>query len=192
MPASITYLLVGMTALIAILIILWKKKYRLSYLFFFSIFWIYLLFVFGAIIFPIHPLPEIYSFRLRTNFIPFYFGACYIPRLCLRNIIGNILLTIPLGFGISFVAQLKSRNFLWLAILAGTVFETLQLVLGLTFRSSFRVIDINDVILNGLGVGAGYLLFRLFGFFYLFITKSFEMHRMPFFVYVHEVVRRSE
>lgn len=191
--ATPVYLLVGVALLIVILVLLRRVQYSRSYLVLFSLFWIYLLLVLNVIIFPIAPLPEAYqdAFRLKTNFTPFDFGVCGFRRICLANIIGNILLTIPLGFGVSFIAKLKLKDILWLSILVGVVFETVQLIIALAFRSPFRVIDINDFILNGLGVWIGYLLFRIFGLLYVLVTKQLKLQHKSIFAYVYEVVRHS-
>ena len=58
---------------------LWKRKYRVSYLVCFSIFWIYMSFVLKVTLFPIEIVPErvpVMSphFASSINLIPFYFG----------------------------------------------------------------------------------------------------------------------
>jgi glycopeptide antibiotics resistance protein len=187
------YLLGGVALLVLTLLLLRREKYSRSYLFLFSLSWIYLLWVLNIIIFPIAPLPEVYqdAFRLKTNFTPFDFDVCGFRRICLANIVGNVLLTVPLGFGVSFIAKLRLKDIVWLSILVGVVFETLQLIIALIFRSPFRVIDINDFILNGLGVWLGYLLFRIFGFLYVLVTKQLKLQHKSIFAYVYEVVRHS-
>ncbi len=189
-----SYGLAGIAALFAILIILRRRKRSGAYLFFFSIFWIYLLFVFSAIIFPIAPLPESYSgiFRPSINLTPFYFGPCSMPEHCFENIVGNILLTIPFGFGVSFVLRLKPKDFLWLAILLGLVFETVQLIISFTFRSSFRIVDVNDVLLNAIGVWIGYGLFRVFGYLYLSLIRRFKIRPKHLFAFIQEIVHQAQ
>ena len=189
--AGPAYLLVGVVSLLLILVWLRRADYSRSYLVLFSMFWLYLLLVLSVIIFPIAPLPENYAFRLRTNFVPLDFGACYFRRICIANILGNILLTVPFGFGVSFIARLKARDFIGLSFLVGFGFEMLQLVIALLFRSSFRVIDINDFLLNGLGVWIGYLLFRTFGWIYVFLWDKFGLRPRSIFAYVYSVVRRA-
>jgi len=73
------------------------------------------------------------------------------------NLIGNIILLVPIGFLVSFVY----RNMNWkksfaLAFATGLVIELMQAMLRV------GIFDIDDVILNGLGVLIGYLLFRVF------------------------------
>ena len=97
----------------------------------------------------------------------------------------------PFGFGISFLARLKPKDFLWLAILVGLVFEGTQLVISFIFRSGFRAVDINDVILNAAGVWLGYGLFRIFGYLYLYITKKFEVQHKFVFTYIYDVIHQS-
>jgi glycopeptide antibiotics resistance protein len=188
------HLYIAFVVIAIVLIGLWMRGRSLSYLFFCAIFGIYLIGVVSVIVFPIAPLSAEYAetFRTRFNFVPFYFGRCDdMPRLCLRGIIENILLTIPFGFGISFILRLKSKDFLWLALLVGIVFETIQLIISLVFRSPFRAVDINDVILNAIGVWLGYGFFRIFGWLYLYITQKFEINNKNEFGYIYDVVRQS-
>jgi glycopeptide antibiotics resistance protein len=187
------HLLVGVGILAFILIFLWKQKRNLWYLFFFAAFGLYLLLVLSGVIFPIAPLSPEYAenFKPNLNLLPFYFGRCDMPELCVGGVIDNILLTIPFGFGISFIARLRSKDFLWLAPLVGLVFEIIQLILSFVFRSPFRAVDINDVIFNAIGVWLGYGVFRVFGWLYLTTTQRFEIKTKYLFAYIYDVVRQS-
>ncbi|MFH1909397.1 MAG: hypothetical protein ABIL11_18790 [Chloroflexota bacterium] len=112
--------LVGIGILVVLLTILWRRKRSLYNLFFFSVFWVYLLFVVKEVVFPFY-VPENYvdmTFRPSVNIIPLYFGRCEMPSLCVTQIVQNILLTVPFGFGVSFIIRFKARGFLWLAISA--------------------------------------------------------------------------
>ena len=189
-----SHLFVGIAILVVILVFLWKQEREFWYLFFFAAFGIYLLFVLSRVIFPIAPLSAEYAetFKPRLNLIPFYFGECDImPELCVGGVIENILLTIPFGFGINFIARLRSKDFLWLAPLVGIVFEMTQLIISFAFRSPFRAVDINDVIFNAIGVWLGYGVFRIFGWLYLYIAQRFEIKNKYLFAYIYDVVRYS-
>lgn len=70
----------------------------------------------------------------------------------------NLLLTIPFGFGIGFFNKPEFLKLCLWAFGAGLSLETLQLLLKIGFNN-YHVVDINDVILNTLGVFVGYLLF---------------------------------
>lgn len=189
---GVTHLLVGVGALLIVLIIVRKQKKSLSYLLCFSVFWIYLIAVTSVIIFPF-PLREGYlypDFKQSINLMPFNFGSCKMINLCLRNIYENILVTIPFGFGISFIAPLKPRDFPWLAFLVGLAFEIIQLII-VFLAGPFRVVDINDVMLNAAGVLLGYSFYRIFRWFYKFITRKFEVSHKHFFAYIYDIVSKT-
>jgi len=185
--------LIGIGILCILLFVLRWKKRSLAYLIFFSIFWIYLLFVVQIVIFPIaintdnsiRAMPSI-------NLIPFYTGYCSMPRYCLMDFVGNIILTMPFGFGINFLVRIKPKNFLWLASALGFGFEFSQLVISLAFRSGFRTIDINDAILNAIGVLTGYTLFRAFAWLYIKSTEYFGIENKWLFSDIYHVAIQAQ
>ncbi|MYL65323.1 VanZ family protein [Bacillus hwajinpoensis] len=72
--------------------------------------------------------------------------------LILKNIIGNILLFMPLGFLMPLVSK-KGKSFLIIGIigfLTSTVIELLQ------YFVAHRIFDIDDILLNALGALVGY------------------------------------
>ncbi|MCA0992632.1 VanZ family protein [Pseudalkalibacillus hwajinpoensis] len=72
--------------------------------------------------------------------------------LILKNIIGNILLFMPLGFLMPLVSK-KGRSFLIIGIigfLTSTVIELLQ------YFVAHRIFDIDDILLNAFGALVGY------------------------------------
>jgi glycopeptide antibiotics resistance protein len=192
---ELVHLHIGVATLAVLLVILRFQKRSWSYLFFFTIFGIYLLGVVATAVFPIViPDPETLAqspFSPSLNLIPFYFGACYLPELCLRNIFENIMLTVPFGFGVNFIARLKAKDFLWLPAAVGLALESIQLLISLAARSGFRVTDINDVLLNAAGVLIGYAFFRLFARIYLEITRRIDAPLGGIFVYIREITSRS-
>ena len=48
------------------------------------------------------------------------------------------------------------------------------------------------VAMFALGVWLGYLLFRMFGSFYLFVTKRFEIRDQSLSAYIYEVLHQSQ
>ena len=168
--------LIGVGLLCVLLPVIWWRKRKLSYLLFFSLFWVYILVLVQALIFPfvINTAGSAASFFPSINLIPFYFGGCFnMPAQCIAGIVDNILLTIPFGFGINFLARVRPRNIFWLALGVGLGCEFSQLCISMLFRSGFRAIDINDVILNAAGVWMGYALFRAFAWLYIRTTAYF-------------------
>lgn len=95
------------------------------------------------------------------NFVPFTTILPYLSgergqMIALFNIGGNIALFIPFGFLLPFVFQtITWRTSLALAVGVPLVIEITQAV----FR--IGIFDIDDVILNGLGVMLGYVAFVL-------------------------------
>jgi glycopeptide antibiotics resistance protein len=164
-------LLAGLGILLILLVLLWRKC-SLAYLFCFSVFWLYLLLVASITIFPM-PLPEpvaprdpIQYILSHVNLIPFNFGNLFDnnPNVIYQEILGNILLTAPFGFGMPFLARFKPKSLPWLVIGPGLAIETAQLGINLLAGGIYRNVDINDVLLNAAGALLGYTLFRGFAF----------------------------
>lgn len=151
--------------------------------------------VVSVVVFPFYVPENIseFSSKLNINLLPFDFGSCfdYLPALCLRSIYENIFLTVPFGFGISFIARINPKRIVWLAISVGLAFEIAQLVIMLIFHASFRAIDINDVIFNAAGVLLGYGIFRVFGLIYSFIIQKLKRRPRYIFSYIYDVVRNQ-
>jgi len=142
----------------------------------FAAFWVYLLALVDAVLFPLI-LPEpgvgftfascweqlIHLYRYHgLNLIPFYFGNCWdLPHLCRIGIIENILMTVPLGILYPLLRHLPARRAPLLALTVGFGTESAQLLMMLLIGNNYRSVDINDTIFNALGVGIGYSLLRL-------------------------------
>ncbi len=72
------------------------------------------------------------------------------------NLIGNIALLVPIGFLVTCIyPNLKWKSLLLIAIIAGFSIEMPQVVLGV------GIFDIDDIILNALGVMIGYWTFLI-------------------------------
>ncbi len=186
--------LIGLFALMILLIFLRRRRYNPTYLFFLAVFWIYLLFVFKKTLFPIpisinqHPS----SFDWRINMTPLFFGEYANARSIFLNAGLNTLLTVPFGFGIPFITRLRARDFLWLPLAVGFGIEMLQLLFSLLIRNPYRVLDINDVIFNALGVLTGYAFFRVFARAYQAFVRWVGVTRTGVLAYVYQVTARSQ
>jgi glycopeptide antibiotics resistance protein len=181
--------MIGVAILFILLPVLWRRKHSMSYLLFFSIFWVYLLWVAQAVIFPfaINTVQGNAVFMPSINLIPFYFGSCSMPGDCARHIVENIILTLPFGFGINFLVRVEPKNIPWLALGLGLGFEFTQFVISMAFKSGFRSVDINDVIFNATGVLLGYSLFKAFARVYLKFAEYYKIKYRGLFAYVNEV-----
>ncbi|WP_347552494.1 VanZ family protein [Pseudalkalibacillus hwajinpoensis] len=88
--------------------------------------------------------------------------------LIFKNIIGNILLFMPLGFLVPVVSK-KGESILLIAIIGlvtSTIIELLQ------YFIAQRIFDIDDILLNALGAVVGYLAFKLSLKLYKVIRKT--------------------
>lgn len=104
----------------------------------------------------------------------------------------NIYLTIPFGFGINFIKPMRDKAILWMSVGVGLTIELLQLVLSLWIGFPYRVVDINDIMMNAVGVLLGYGFFKLFG---LLFRKFTQKHKQPFtglFSYIQSVIERQK
>ena len=96
-----------------------------------------------------------------TNFVPFYtignllFHHSFAEFI--KNNIGNIILFIPFGFMLSF--KFNNINGLLKGCLVGMLLSTSIECIQLFMPN--RWTDIDDVILNTLGAGLGFVLFKL-------------------------------
>jgi glycopeptide antibiotics resistance protein len=187
-------LLAGLGILVILLILL-RRKRSPSYLFCLAVFWLYLLLVVSQTIFPI-PLPEEIGTRSPVtyilswvNLVPFNFGRLFDnnPNVIFQELVGNILLTMPFGFGIPFLARFKPKNFPWLALGAGFAIEVAQLGFCLLIGGNYRSVDINDVLLNAIGALLGYTFFRGFAWVYVAISSHIKIQPGGLLAYVYEM-----
>lgn len=94
----------------------------------------------------------------RFNLIPFHTIKIYLERahigVFLVNIVGNILMFAPIGLCVPLLWR-RMRGFFRITLLGIAVSCGIELLQVLMLRS----VDIDDVILNSLGVLLGYLLY---------------------------------
>ena len=90
------------------------------------------------------------NFTLFKEMFRYEFGS----PLFVKNVLGNILLFIPLGFYISYYLRSESSiSTLIITVLSSITIESTQLVIG-------RVFDVDDIILNVVGGIIGYLFYK--------------------------------
>ncbi|MGZ9584480.1 VanZ family protein [Paenibacillus marinisediminis] len=108
--------------------------------------------------------------ELRYNLIPFVTIKQFLQvdnfnfMIWFINIVGNIGVFVPFGVLIPIIIKVRLWKFILLFMTSITIMEVLQM---LSRRGSF---DIDDIILNTLGVLIGYSIYRCL----LFIVRSTE------------------
>ena len=109
------------------------------------------------------PFPWVNIVPFETIGIAFRYGLDWQPG---RVLVGNILAFAP--FGVFIPVIWPHRRSLISVVAAGLAIsvaaEALQLVLSLVLGTPYRVADVDDVIINVLGVALGYGFYRLIGF----------------------------
>ena len=103
------------------------------------------------------------AIELRPNLASLTCSAAALPAgskarfFCGHNAVGNVLLFIPLGILLPLVwSRLRFRTGMQIAIALSVSVELLQYLSRVW--GSYRLADVNDVILNGVGAGLGLVL----------------------------------
>ncbi len=180
----------GLGIFIVMGIMVGYRKRSLSYVICFIVFSVYLLLVLDKVLFPIaisgsyaDAMRQYPSYTPMVNLTPFNFDFSEAPELVFRQIFQNVLLTIPFGFGINFITPIRPKDFRWLAPAVGVGIEGIQFIVSLLLGYYYHVIDINDAILNALGVFIGFLIFYVFARVYLWMTRRIQVGGFAGYVY---------
>ncbi|MEO6229484.1 MAG: VanZ family protein [Ferruginibacter sp.] len=123
--------------------------------------------------------------QLRLNYIPFvniYNDLCYmfkisyyeVTEIVLENLLGNILLFIPMGFFIPllFPTYGSIKKILIICVLFSFLIELTQFLMY--WYGTNRTADIDDIILNTLGGFLGFVIYRKF---FKNLQAKFELYK---------------
>jgi len=173
--------------------LLFKKKKSLVYLLFFTVFYVYIVTVLYYTLY-IHQ-----SLLLLKYFVPDLMlngtaagkSLNLIPLITitlgdLKFLFLNILLFMPFGFGLPFVTNFRFKKIVVIGALFSIAIELLHLLTGLLAKMTFRVVDINDVIFNTVGVAIGYILFVAFVRIYRHLFRNWKISANPILRYIAE------
>lgn len=159
---------------ILILLMYFSKKFALKKIILHSLLYFYIIAVIGVTIFPL-PIQRnfiedgIRSEHLNHNFVPFSSILAIWHNdssVIIKQLGGNILLGIPLGILLPIIASTakKSKIFMiGLAFFAGI--ELTQYIISKILGYTYRVADIDDIILNSIGFLIGFGLWKIAIFF---------------------------
>ncbi len=150
------YIPVTLLCMVILLIYGIHKKKPLPY-YFISIFAIiYVNFFIDYMIFPIIIEDDV-NYSIYYNI----YLKISLGNISIRHNALNILATVPIGIGIQFIFDLK-RQYRWiLAVILAEIPEIAQLILICALHPINKIFDINDVILNGIGVVVGLLMMEI-------------------------------
>jgi glycopeptide antibiotics resistance protein len=189
------YVLGTIGVLFCILLILLKKIGKKSnvYLLFFAIMYIYLCAVIDVTQFPIYATDGMrvamggQNVWREMNLIPFQ-SIIQSPSI---DAILNIIMTIPLGFGLPFLVKTGWKRVVLSGVGIGIAIEIVQLISALIIGFTFRNVNIDDVIMNLFGTIAGYILFLFFKHFFLWGYHRLAINNNSFLDYVADTCRNS-
>lgn len=190
-------LVICLAVLAANLYLLWRQGRGWPYLVCFAVFGVYLIALLSVVIFPF-TIPDtshgVFPNMLMPSFnlIPFYFGPCYSAGMCVRGILQNVVLTFPFGFGLSFLMRVRPKQIWGWALAVGVGLELAQLLVSIIFKSPFRIVDINDLILNAAGVLFGYGIFWLFARGFLRWTRKRPLRPTDLITFLQRVTLQTE
>jgi glycopeptide antibiotics resistance protein len=187
----------GILFLLGVLVLLRSRKHSFAYLFFFSLFWLYAMAGLDKTFFPLQVnglfvdvMRQQPLFSL-VNLVPLHFSEYGLSAAGYLGLLYNILLTVPLGCGANFLRRLRLKDTLGLSIAVGFGIEGMQLVMTLVLRYPYRVVDINDALLNALGVWIGYGVFRFLAWLALKVAPTPKVERRGSLDYLSTVLDRS-
>ncbi len=187
---------IGLSLLLLFLAMDYYKHQDTAKLFFKAMFGLYLLVLLGGTLFPMpkpallggsYPVQSLSSIVERINWTPIGInGLLTLPQGVLSfDLAVNVLLTVPFGLGLPLVSPLRGRWMVILAFVPGLVIETSQLLLSLWLRVAYRGVDINDVLMNGLGVLSGYVIFLVFTALYASVIGWLNLQPKGVFAYFY-------
>lgn len=174
-------LILGIPILIISMLImfLWQKKkgkqIKATRYFIIFILGVYILLLIGVTLFPMRLGINMGNSYLAVNYIPFKstiddiatigkgsFSVGFDIKLLMRNIGGNILLLLPIGilFPVLWDKFRNLKSTIVAGIIISIVIESIQLIQNILMLG-IRVVDIDDVIFNIIGVVIGYYIFKL-------------------------------
>jgi len=155
-----------------LLFLMWKK-FNIKKIVISTLFYFYIVSVIAVTIFPIaiQWLDEIGKYAWNNNnFIPlvsildilFNNSLGFIIKI--KQIIGNIVLFIPMGFLIPIIWKSKSsfKRALQIGILLSFTIELLQYIIWLLIWFNYKVTDLDDILLNTLGFIIGFFFYKIF------------------------------
>ena len=164
----------------------WKRNKPVVYLLFFTVFFVYIVAALRYTQFPIYLTESmrVYGQNIWTtiNLVP----LVGLEHQDLMTSLLNVLLTIPFGFGLPFVTHMRFRSVVIAGVFFSVIVEILQILSALVAGHTFRVVDINDVIFNTLGVAIGYALFVGFVYVVRLVLNKLPVKQNALLRYIYE------
>jgi glycopeptide antibiotics resistance protein len=149
-----------------------RRRFSLGRIIAVVVFTAYLLLVSGYTIFPLQFNAEYIEWhrsqgRFLENIHLVPFKGLSLEYLVSVQGWGNVALGLPFGFLYPFVMPVSGwRSMARLGVVFSATIEFIQLAISLLYGFAYRVIDVNDVLLNVSGVLLGYAFLNALAFIY--------------------------
>ncbi len=139
-----------------------------------TLFWVAVILYMSALIelffFPIPCYPSEWAVGREysnpsVNFVPFVNILSAQHFVIVRNLLGNILVFVPLGFLVPYMikGEKKIKKTAFVVVSSSVGVELIQFIGSfLIFRMGWKVVDIDDVIMNTIGGLIGILCYSIF------------------------------
>lgn len=165
-PQLIWFIFIPLYIALKIIYLIYKRtnghEISLSHEIISSVFFLYMLALVSVTLFPIR-INMLSNNVVSYNFIPFKSILHILKQgshLILRNIAGNIIIFIPLGFLLPFILA-KVDKIKKIGLFGFTISVIIELV-QLTGIPERKTVDIDDLILNVAGTFIGFILYMAF------------------------------
>jgi glycopeptide antibiotics resistance protein len=174
----LTVIVLSIIWLIIALVLKFKCNKKIIFLFFFTVFYIYICFVIKYTLFPIIIDPvlssETKSILSGINLIP----IIKLTRYDLKTSVLNIIMTIPLGIGSPVLRKNKTgvKSIFLIGLIFSCTIESIQFLEILLTRIMIRAADINDVIFNVIGALSGFYIYKAFIFILNILTAKLSIN----------------
>ncbi len=136
-----------------------RENRKKEYYFFVIIFGIYLNFLIEKAFFPIFTDGAEYYVSIK-NYINLDLTSLF--RYTPYQIIGNLLLTFPMGILMAFVINCNNSVRIGISVLISALIEFIQLIMIFSLHLIDVFFDINDIVLNVMGCLLGNAIFYIF------------------------------
>lgn len=171
-----------------------KFKKNNMFLLFFSIMFVYLCNVIRLTQFPVYALEsmrEVFDGQnvwREINVVPF---RTITSDFSMASAL-NILMTMPLGFGLPFLMKCSLKKIAFIGAGTGFFCELGQLLVALHVGFTFRFVDIDDIILNMTGAILGYLIYvYVFKPLFKYAINKFSVELNSLLNYIDQVCIRN-
>ncbi|HLD22055.1 MAG TPA: VanZ family protein [Patescibacteria group bacterium] len=149
------------------------KKTSWKTIFFHSLVFFYCVAVISIVIFPLPFQKELIedskaeSF-LHNNFIPFRsiidIASNNSLFISMKQIVGNTILLLPFGFFTPFIwhSLHQFRKAFFVGLFTSTGIEIIQFCISFILGFTYKITDVDDIILNTVGFIFGYFFYKMF------------------------------